>query len=82
MPRTDWCRYAIGSVIGCGLSLPYGENTAFYLVSPLAESMAKAFCWLFLWNFKERICHSMWLSYLHSTVEMQPFSSISPWRNP
>ena len=29
IPRTDWCRYAIGSVIGCGLSLQYGENTAF-----------------------------------------------------
>ena len=26
----------------------------FYLVFPLAESMAKAFCWLFLWNFKEK----------------------------
>ena len=74
MPRADWCRYAIGSAIGCGLSLQYGENTAFYLVFPLAESMAKAFCRLFLWNFKERLCHSMWLSYLHSTVEMQLFS--------
>ena len=57
MPRADWCRYAIGSAIGCGLSLQYGENTAFYLVFPLAESMAKAFCRLFLWNFKERLCH-------------------------
>ena len=25
-----------------------------YLVFPLAESIAKAFCWLFLWNFKEK----------------------------
>ena len=50
----------------------------FYLVFPLAESMAKAFCRLFLWNFKERLCHSMWLSYLHSTVEMQLFSPNFP----
>ena len=46
---------------------------------PLAESIAKAFCRLFLWNFKEKSishfpgyslflwpCHSMWLFYLHS----------------
>ena len=30
-----------------------GENTAF-LVFPLAESTAKAFCRLFLWSFKEK----------------------------
>ena len=30
------------------------ENTAFYPVFPLTESMTKAFCWLFLWNFKEK----------------------------
>ena len=46
----------------------------FYLVFPLAESMAKAFCWLFLWNFKEKastifydtafcICNGTILSY-------------------
>ncbi len=23
-------------------------------VFPLADSIAKAFCWLFLWNFKEK----------------------------
>ena len=26
----------------------------FYPVFPLAESLAKTFCWLFLWNFKEK----------------------------
>ena len=25
-----------------------------YPFSPLAESIAKAFCWLFLWSFKEK----------------------------
>ena len=31
-----------------------------YLVFPLAESMAKAFCWLFLWNFKEKASTSFY----------------------
>ena len=26
----------------------------FYPVSPLSESIAEAFCWLFLWGFKEK----------------------------
>ncbi|MBS6142713.1 MAG: hypothetical protein KH745_09050 [Bilophila sp.] len=31
-----------------------GEHTAFYPSFPLKESTAKAFGWLFLWNFKEK----------------------------
>ena len=31
-----------------------------YLVFPLAESMAKAFCWLFLWSFKEKASTSFY----------------------
>ncbi len=31
-----------------------------YLVFPLAESIAKAFCWLFLWNFKEKASTSFY----------------------
>ena len=31
-----------------------GEHTAFYPGFPLKESTAKAFGWLFLWNFKEK----------------------------
>ena len=30
------------------------ENTAFFPVFPLAESIAKVFCRLFLWSFKEK----------------------------
>ena len=30
------------------------ENTTFFPVFPLAESRAKVFCRLFLWNFKEK----------------------------
>ena len=55
-------------------------------VSPLAESTAKTFCWLFLWNFEEkstshfydRLCHSVWWFHLHSTVKIQPFSPVFP----
>ena len=31
-----------------------GENAAFSPAFPLAESIAKAFYWLSLWNFKEK----------------------------
>ncbi|WP_302554443.1 hypothetical protein, partial [uncultured Bilophila sp.] len=35
----------------------------FYPVSPLSESIAEAFCWLFLWGFKEKsIDHFLWHS--------------------
>ena len=35
----------------------------FYPVFPLAESTAKTFCWLSLWNFKEKsISHFLWHS--------------------
>ncbi len=62
------------------------KKTAFFPVSPLAESTAKTFCWLFLWNFKEkstshfydRLCHSVWWFHLHSTVKRQPFSPVFP----
>ena len=58
----------------------------FFPVSPLAESTAKTFCWLFLWNFEEkstshfygRLCHSVWWFHLHSTVKRQPFSPVFP----
>ena len=36
------------------LSLQYDENTDFLFSFPLVEFMAKALCWLFLWNFKEK----------------------------
>ncbi|WP_337430777.1 hypothetical protein, partial [Bilophila sp.] len=35
-------------------SSQYGKNTNFSPVFHLAESLAKTFCWLFLWNFKEK----------------------------
>ena len=54
-----------------------------------------AFYWLFIWNFKEksinhflwhtlfvRLYQSIWLFHPHSTVKIQPFSPVSPWRNP
>ena len=31
-----------------------GENTAFFSSFPLVEHMAKAFCRLILWGFKEK----------------------------
>ncbi|WP_308770890.1 hypothetical protein [uncultured Bilophila sp.] len=43
-----------------------GEHTAFYPVFPLKESTAKAFGWLFLWNFKEK--------------KHQPFSMAQPFK--
>ena len=54
-----------------------------------------AFYWLFIWNFKEksinhflwhtlfvRLYQSIWLFHPHSTVKIQPFSPVSPWRDP
>ena len=38
-----------------------------YLVFPLAESMARAFCWLFLWNFKQPVSMT------------QPFLILKEW---
>ena len=38
-----------------------------YLVFPLSESMAKAFCWLFLWNFKQPVSMT------------QPFLILKEW---
>ena len=43
----------------------------FLKIFPLAESIAKAFCWLSLWNFKEKnINHFLW----HSQIKQQPFA--------
>ena len=45
-------------VYGCFISTVQWKIQPFYPVFPLVESTAKAFCWLSLWNFKEkRISH-------------------------
>ncbi|WP_308771274.1 hypothetical protein [uncultured Bilophila sp.] len=56
----------------------HGENQPFSPVFPLAESTAQAFSWLFLWNFKERVCHGMWLFHLHSTLKIRLFYPFFP----
>ena len=55
--------------------LLYLHNTmkmqTFSPVFPLAKPMAKAFCWLFLWNFKKKsINHFLG----HSQIKQQPFA--------
>jgi len=56
----------------------HGESQPFSPVFPLAESTAQAFSWLFLWNFKERFCHGMWLFHLHSTLKIRLFYPFFP----
>ena len=41
---------------------PCCGNTAFSPVFPSAESIAKEFCWLCLWNFKEKAPTILWHS--------------------
>ena len=64
-------KYFIGSVMYVVASSPQcGENIAFFPVFPLAESLAKAFCWLFLWNFKGKSTNH----FLRHSQGHQPFS--------
>ena len=53
---------SIGSVIVCGCFISTVQwEYSFFPVFPLAESMAEAFFWLFLWIFKEKsIDHFLW----------------------
>ena len=53
---------SIGSVIVCGCFISTAQwEYSFFPVFPLAESMAEAFFWLFLWIFKEKsINHFLW----------------------
>ena len=47
------------------------EIQAFYPVLPSAKSMTKAFCWLFLWNFREKsINHFLWCNFLSNSYNM------------
>ena len=65
------------------LSPQHGGNAAFFSNFPLAESITKEFCWLFLWNFKEKsINHFLWhsLSELFLTMPIYvcpPLASVS-----
>ena len=59
--------YSFGPVIVCGcfISTARWKLQPFSPVFPLAESSAKAFCRLFLWNFKEKsINRFLWHSPL------------------
>ena len=65
------------------LSPQHGGNAAFFSNFPLAESITKEFCWLFLCNFKEKsINHFLWhsLSELFLTMPIYvcpPLASVS-----
>ena len=41
-----------------------------YLIFPLAESIAKAFCWLFLWNFKEKASTSFYDTAFKNRIDL------------
>ena len=55
-----------GSVIVCGCFISTVRwKYSLFPVFPLAGSTAKAFCWLFLWKFKEKsISHFLWYKRL------------------
>ena len=54
--QIEYQSFAIGSVRTMWLFHLHStvKNTAFFPVFPLAEFMAKVFCWRFLWSFKEK----------------------------
>ena len=68
--------FSFGSVIACDCFIStHGGNTAFLSSFPIAESLVKAFCRLFLWGFKEKsINHFLWhsLPFLWGTADSVP----------
>ena len=57
------------------LSLQHGEIQAFYPVLPSAKSMTKAFCWLFLWNFREKSINH----FLGHSLSSFPVGGLHSW---
>ena len=68
-------------VCGCFVSTVQGRYS-FFPAFPLAESMAKAFGWLFLWALRERLCHSIWLFYFILYWKYSLFLQFSRWWAP
>ena len=69
--------FFIGSVIVCGcfISKARWKIRSFYPIFPLAESGAKVFCWLFLWNFKEKgtkhfLGHSLFIKAVPQQIDI------------
>ena len=83
-----WERFCYGIVIifrfwvcGCFVSTVQWIYS-FFSIFPLAESMAKAFGWLFLWALRERFCQSIWLFYFILYWKYSLFLQFSRWWAP